>query len=310
MRLIFCGTSAFSAVILDRLVRAGHQIGLVLTQPDRPAGRGMKMMATPVKDCALHHQVPVITPVSLKEKEVLDQVLAINADAAVVVAYGLLLPQAFLDMMPRGCLNIHASLLPRWRGAAPIHRAIMAGDQMTGISIMKMDAGLDTGPVLDQVPVIIEPIDTMGRLENKLLETAILAIEQTLGQLACRPEVQGVRQNEALATYAAKIDKAEAVIDWQRSAKELDCFIRGLNPSPGAKTLLDGQILKIHLAKPVSLDHQAEPGTIIDVTDESLVIACGDMALCLLELQKANSKKMDVVQFLRGNRLAIGQLLG
>ena len=310
MRLIFCGTSPFSAAILESLIAKGHEIALVLTQPDRPAGRGMKLTETPVKVCAKAHQLRVLTPTTLKDDEILNTIKELNSDAAVVVAYGLLLPKTFLDIPRLGCLNIHASLLPRWRGAAPIHRAIMAGDRMTGISIMKMDEGLDTGPVYEKIPVPIDLTDTTAKLERKLLETAIDAIDDVLQALERTPEMPAIPQLAVQATYAAKIDKEEAMIDWQQDAQSIDRLIRGLNPAPGAKTTLNGQIIKIYLATPVDIQHQAKAGEILEVTDNALLVACQTGALSLRELQKANAKRMDVAQFLRGMNLMAGQRLG
>ena len=309
MRLIFCGTSPFSAVILESLIQKGYKIELVLTQPDRPAGRGMKLRPTPVKELAEKHKLVVLTPSTLQDDKLLEEIRQIQADAAVVVAYGLLLPKAFLDMPRLGCLNIHASLLPRWRGAAPIHRAIMAGDRMTGISIMKMDEGLDTGPVFFQVPVAIDLFDTTARLENKLLETAVEAIDHVLCQLKKDEHLEAFDQLAAQACYATKIDKAEAQINWAEDACVLDRLIRGLNPAPGAKMQWESQLIKVFAAEPLMVEHRAEPGEIIEVTEGRLVVACKKGALSLLELQRANAKRMDIAQFLRGMSFAVGQRL-
>ena len=309
MRLIFCGTSPFSAVILESLIQKGYKIELVLTQPDRPAGRGMKLRPTPVKELAEKHKLVVLTPSTLQDGNVLEEIKKIQPDAAVVVAYGLLLPKAFLDIPRLGCLNIHASLLPRWRGAAPIHRAIMAGDRMTGISIMKMDEGLDTGPVFFQVPVAIDLTDTTARLENKLLETAVEAIDYVLCHLKENECLEAFDQLEAQACYAAKIDKAEAQINWAEDACVLDRLIRGLNPAPGAKMQWESQLIKVFAAKPLMIEHQAVPGEVIEVTEDRLVVACKKGALSLLELQRANAKRMDIAQFLRGMSFEVGQCL-
>ncbi len=304
MRLIFAGTPPFAAAALDALADAGHAIALVLTQPDRPAGRGMKLMPSAVKTAALARGLPVAQPASLKTPEAQAELAAVDADVMVVAAYGLILPQAVLDIPRRGCLNIHASLLPRWRGAAPIQRAILAGDTETGITIMQMDAGLDTGAMLLKSVVPILDTDTGGSLHDKLAGAGARAIVEALARL---DTLTPVAQDEAQATYAAKLDKAAARLDWTRPAAELARAVRAFNPVPGAWTLVDGAPLKVWAAVPVP--GQGAPGEVLDA-GERLVVACGEGALALAELQPAGSKRMTAAAFLAGRRLAPGARLG
>lgn len=296
MRVTFMGTPDFSVPVLDALVDAGHDIAAVYCQPPRPAGRGKKDRPSPVHKRAEALGLPVRHPVSLKSPDAQAEFAALGADIAVVVAYGLILPQVVLDAPRDGCLNIHASLLPRWRGAAPIHRAIMAGDAQTGICIMQMEAGLDTGPVLLRETTDIGADETTGALHNRLSTMGAALIVRALDQLATlRPEVQpsdGV-------SYASKIDKAEAQVDWTRPATTVDRQIRGLSPFPGAWVDHDGQRLKL-LASRLS-DGQGAPGTVI--SNDPLVVACGDGAVELLRLQKAGKGAQDAPTFLRGTPL-------
>lgn len=304
MRLIFAGTPPFAAAALDALADAGHDIALVLTQPDRPAGRGMKLTPSAVKTAALARGLPVAQPATLKTPEAQAELAAVAADVMVVAAYGLILPQAVLDLPRRGCLNIHASLLPRWRGAAPIQRAILAGDAETGITIMQMDAGLDTGAMLLKSVVPIHESDTAASLHDKLATVGALAIVDALARLdALTPE----KQDDAQATYAAKLTKEEAQIDWSRPAAELARAVRAYNPAPGAWTLFDGAPLKLWAAEPCAA--RGTPGEVLEA-GERLVVACGDGALALTELQPAGSKRMAAPAFLAGRALAPGARLG
>ncbi|MFP5404042.1 MAG: methionyl-tRNA formyltransferase, partial [Gammaproteobacteria bacterium] len=267
MRLIFAGTPPFAAAALDALADAGHDIALVLTQPDRPAGRGMKLTPSAVKTAALARGLPVAQPVTLKTPEAQAELAAVAADVMVVAAYGLILPQAVLDLPRRGCLNIHASLLPRWRGAAPIQRAILAGDHETGITIMQMDAGLDTGAMLLKSVVPILESDTAASLHDKLATVGALAIVDALARLdALTPE----QQDDAQATYAAKLTKEGAQIDWSRPAAELARAVRAYNPAPGAWTLFDGAPLKLWAAEPCAA--RGTPGEVLEA-GERLVVA-------------------------------------
>ena len=291
MRIIFMGTPDFSVPVLDALVDAGHEIAAVYCQPPRPAGRGKKDRPTPVHARAEALGLTVRHPVSLKGAEEQAAFAALNADVAVVVAYGLILPQAILDAPAKGCLNIHASLLPRWRGAAPIHRAIMAGDAETGICIMQMEAGLDTGPVLLREATPIGAEETTALLHDRLSDMGAGLIVEALGKLdSLVPEVQP----EAGVTYAEKIDKAEARIDWARPATDVDRLIRGLSPFPGAKCEIGGEQVKL-LASRLA-DGAGEPGQVLD----GLTIACGTGAVEILRAQRPGKRAMEVEDFLRG----------
>ncbi|TKZ21068.1 methionyl-tRNA formyltransferase [Shimia litoralis] len=298
MKLVFMGTPAFSVPVLDALVQAGHEIAAVYCQPPRPAGRGKKDRPTPVHARALELGLDVRHPVSLKGAQEQAEFDALGADIAVVVAYGLILPQAILDAPTRGCLNIHASLLPRWRGAAPIHRAIMAGDAKTGICIMQMEAGLDTGPVLLCEDTDIAPTETTDALHDRLSVMGAQAIVTALGQLDA---LVAVSQPDAGVTYAHKIDKSEARIDWTASAVEVDRQIRGLSAFPGAWCEINGQRVKILASR---IAQSAGPAGM--VLDDTLTVGCAEGAVQLLRLQKAGKGAQDAEVFLRGFPVAQG----
>ncbi|MDF3416203.1 methionyl-tRNA formyltransferase [Sulfitobacter sp. M57] len=301
MRIIFMGTPEFSVPVLDALVGAGHEIAAVYCQPPRPAGRGKKDRPTPVHARADALGLDVRHPVSLKTEEAQADFAALNADIAVVVAYGLILPQAILDAPRDGCLNIHASLLPRWRGAAPIHRAIMAGDATTGVCIMQMEAGLDTGPVLLRRETTIGEVETTAQLHDRLSDMGAQAIVAALDDLTT---LTGTPQPEEGVTYAAKIDKGEARIDWARPAVEIDRLIRGLSPFPGAWFEQAGTRVK---ALGSSLAEGAgQPG---EVLDSALRVACGTGAVQLTRLQRAGKAAQDVTSFQSGAQIAAGTLL-
>ena len=305
MRIIFAGTPPFAAAALEALADAGHDVALVLTQPDRPAGRGMKLTPSAVKQAALARGLPVYQPTSLKTPEARAAIAAIGADVMVVAAYGLILPQAVLDLPRFGCLNIHASLLPRWRGAAPIQRAILAGDTETGITIMQMDAGLDTGTMLSKTVVPIRDTDTAASLHDALAAAGATAIVTVLANYATlTPEVQ----DDSQATYAAKLSKDEAQLDWELPADVLARAVRAYNPVPGAWTLLDGAPLKIWSAQASAGTGAA--GEVLRADADQLLIACGSGALALLEIQPAGSKRMAAAAFLAGRSLAAGTRLG
>jgi len=291
MRLVFMGSPDFSVPVLEALVEAGHDIAAVYCQPPRPAGRGKKDRPGPVHARALELGLDVRHPVSLKDADEQAAFADLNADAAVVVAYGLILPQAVLDAPTHGCLNIHASLLPRWRGAAPIHRAIMAGDAESGICIMQMEAGLDTGPVLLREATPMGAEETTALLHDRLAAMGSRMIVDALARLDdLIPEVQ---PDEGV-TYAAKIDKAEARVDWTKPAAEVDRLIRGLSPFPGAKCDVAGEQVKL-LASRLA-DGQGAPGQVLD----GLIIACGDGAVQILRAQRPGKRAMEVEDFLRG----------
>ena len=304
MRLIFMGSPAFSVPVLEALVAAGHEIVAVYTQPPRPAGRGKKQRPCPVHARALALTLDVRHPASLKEAEEQAAFSELRADAAVVVAYGLLLPQELLDAPAHGCLNIHASLLPRWRGAAPIHRAIMAGDRETGICIMQMEAGLDTGPVLYQETISIAPDETTAALHERLSDLGARSIVQSLKDLS---QLQARPQSSVGICYAQKIDKSEAQIDWSLPAAILDRQIRGLSPFPGAWAMLRGERVKFLGSALISCEQPlASAGTVLD---DDLGIACGSGALRITRLQRAGKSAQSSADFLRGTPVIAGEQL-
>ena len=306
MRLIFAGTPEFAALALQALLDAGHDIPLVLTQPDRPAGRGMKLKASPVKEIALAHHLQVAQPENLKTDSSRQIIQDTRADIMVVAAYGLILPQVVLDMPRLGCVNIHASLLPRWRGAAPIHRAIEAGDTETGITLMQMDKGLDTGAMLTRAVLPILDSDTTGSLHDRLAALGAREIVRLLPELAAGT-VSAAPQDDTQACYAAKIGKEEARLDWTRPALELDRRIRAFNPFPGAFGLLEGNPLKIWLARPAP--GAGAPGRILAISDGGLLIACGEGALEVMEVQKAGGRRLPISAFISGHPLKAGDCL-
>ena len=305
MRIILAGTPPFAAAALNALADAGHDIVRVLTQPDRPAGRGMKLTPSAVKQAALARGLPLSQPPNLKTPEAQAELRAVDADVMVVAAYGLILPPAVLDLPRLGCLNIHASLLPRWRGAAPIQRAILAGDLETGITIMQMDAGLDTGAMLSKTVVPIRDSDTAASLHDVLAETGAAAI---VAALANYPALAPVAQDNAQATYAAKLGKAEAQLNWGEPADGLARAVRAYNPAPGAWTLLDGAPLKIWSVQVCPGSGFA--GEVLRADAEQLVVACGGGALALQEVQPAGSKRMTAAAFLAGRPLLPGTRFG
>lgn len=301
MRIIFMGTPEFSAPVLEALVAAGHEVVATYCQPPRPAGRGKKERPSAVQLLAQRLELPVRYPVNFQDPADIKSFADLNADIAVVVAYGLILPQAVLDAPKLGCLNIHASLLPRWRGAAPIHRAIMAGDAKTGVCIMQMEKGLDTGPVLLRDQTDILATDTTAILHDRLSDMGANLIVRALAELPdLTPEVQSADG----VTYASKIDKAEAKIDWSKPARELDRLIRGLSPFPGAWFETDGQRVKV--LDSTVVDAQGQAGNVLD---DKLTIACGEGAVQLLRLQRAGKGAMEAQDFLRGMPLFKGKQL-
>ena len=300
MKIVFAGTPEFAAVALDALIRAGHEIALVLTQPDRPAGRGRRIQPSAVKRLAQRHELPVLQPSSLKDGGVVAAVAAHRPEVMVVAAYGLMVPQSMLALPRLGCINIHASLLPRWRGAAPIQRALLAGDTATGITIMQMDEGLDTGAILLQEALPIGPDDTAQALHDRLAVLGGRLIVQVLSApFTARP------QEAARATYAEKIDKREARIEWAESAEAIERKVRALNPAPGAQTSLEGAVLKIWRAR-VERDVSAPPGEVCESDATGIVVACGADGLRLMELQRAGGKRLPVRSFLAGFDVARG----
>lgn len=305
---IFAGTPEFAAVALRAMIARGHRPDLVLSQPDRPAGRGMKLMASPVKQVALAAGIEVFQPESLKDLAAQERLLAVAPDVMVVAAYGLILPQAVLDIPRHGCLNIHASLLPRWRGAAPIQRAIQAGDAATGVCIMAMEAGLDTGPVLARRETPIGETDTAASLHDRLATLGGDLLLETLDALADGVSPQARPQAQEGVTYAHKLAKGDALVDWTRPAAEVDRQIRAFNPVPGAFTGWGDGVLKLWNSRLVAADGQTgEPGTLLAVSaQEGVLVACGQGQVLVTEFQKAGGKRLGSVDFLAGTPLRPG----
>ena len=299
MRLAFAGTPAFAAASLAALIQAGHDVCLVITQPDRPRGRGLRPSESPVAALAERCGLPLTKPGTLSDPDFLQQLGSAGPEVVVVAAYGRILPPAVLTLPPRGCLNVHASLLPRWRGAAPVQRAILAGDTVTGISIMQMEAGLDTGPVLLRLPTPINPDDTGGRLTERLAELggeAIVAALRDIDRLPCET------QPEAGVTYATKLARAESALDWRADAASLARQVRAFDPYPGADTSHAGVRLKVWGARPVSVSSPSgQPGAVIAEQDGCPVVACGEGALVLLELQRPGGRRLPAADVARSH---------
>lgn len=311
MRIVFAGTPDFAVPALNALVASNHQLVGVYTQPDRPSGRGRKLTASPVKCVAQRCGIPVYQPVSLRETDAIQQLRDLQPDVMVVVAYGLILPTEVLEIPTKECINIHASLLPRWRGAAPIHRAIMSGDQQTGVTIMRMQATLDTGPILLQRSIPIKK-QTSAELFEQLAEIgaeALMSVMTTIESGSVKAQIQ----DESLATYAKKINKEEARLDWQQPAHVLACQVRGLNPWPVANTILGGQVLRIWQAQPInqSIEKNSELqlGQIISDGRKQFQVVTGDGVLELLEVQLPGGKRLSAAQFLNAHQVN-GILLG
>ncbi len=301
LNIIFAGTPDFAAEHLQALVASEHNVIAVYSQPDRPAGRGKKLQPSPVKKVALEHDLPVYQPLNFKQAEDVEQLQALNADIMIVVAYGLILPKVILDAPKHGCLNVHASILPRWRGAAPIQRCIEAGDKMTGITIMQMDVGLDTGDMLSKVTTGINADDTGGSLHDRLADMGPAALLQTLQQVEAgelKPEVQ----NDALANYAHKLTKEEALIHWDDNAEDIALRVRAFNPFPMTYTVLGNDRIKVLQAE-VLADAKATvqtPGTILAVSKQGIDVACNDGVLRLTKIQLAGKKPMNVADVING----------
>lgn len=316
LRIVFAGTPEFAQTALAAIDAAGFSVELVLTQPDRPAGRGMKLQASPVKRYAQAHGMPVAQPPSLRRGgkypeaavAAIEQLRALAPDVMVVAAYGLILPQEVLDLPRHGCLNIHGSLLPRWRGAAPIHRAIEAGDAETGITIMQMDAGLDTGAMILREAMPIAEDDTTATLHDRMATLGGKLIVDALRQLARDGRLSAEPQPDVGVTYAEKIAKHEAVLDWTRSAATLSRQVRAFDPFPGALGTVHDTPVKLWRASPVAGKPGAAPGTVLEVSADAVVIACGDGALRVTQCQKPGGKRLAVREFLAGFTLAPGDV--
>ncbi|KXW55928.1 methionyl-tRNA formyltransferase [Ferrovum sp. PN-J185] len=308
MRIIFCGTPEFASVHLQGLIEANIVPIAVFTQPDRPSGRGQKLTACPTKTVALAHGIPVYQPNNLKNDEVIELIKNLQCDLMIVVAYGLIIPKRILSIPILGCINVHASLLPRWRGAAPIQRAIEAGDKETGVTIMQMDEGLDTGNMLAIYPCAITNQDTGQTLTDKLILLGIKGLKEVLSQLK-NNTIQSLPQPIEGVTYAHKITKEETMINWTQTATQIDRQIRAWQPHLVAKTLHHGNILKIYQAEVIESDTQVQPGTIIKAQD-GIEVACGKGKLNIKVLQIAGGKALQSHEFLRGHSLQLGEILG
>lgn len=301
LSILFAGTPDFSVPALEALITSRHRVIAVYTQPDRPAGRGQQVTMSAVKQCALRHELPVEQPQTLKDASAVERLAQWQADLMIVVAYGLLLPKNVLETPRLGCVNIHASLLPRWRGAAPIQRAIQAGDKQTGVTIMQMDVGLDTGPMLLERVMPIDPRETAATLHDRLSALGAQAIIDALDEIAAGKATPRAQPQEG-ATYASKIRKEEALIDWTQPADEIDRLVRAFNPWPIAETRWNGQQLRVWEAAPLTTKTSAAPGTVISTSSAGIDVATGDGVLQLTRVQAAGRKAMPAADFLKANR--------
>ena len=306
MRIVFMGTPDFAVPSLQALIDAGHDVCAVYTQPDKPQGRKQILTAPPVKTLALEHDIPVFQPNTLKNEDEQARLRELAPEVIIVVAYGKLLPKAVLDIPPHGCINVHGSLLPRWRGAAPIQWAVIAGDEMAGVTTMQMAEGLDTGDMLLTYETKVGEKETAGELFDRLAQSGAELLTQTLVKL---DEITPRPQDDAQSCYAHMLDKQMAVIDWSKSAHEIDCLIRGLNPWPIALTALSGERLKVFAAEKAA--GNGEPGTVLEADPKKgLTVACGEGALGLTEIQLVGGKRMKATDFLRGHAIQVGTKLG
>jgi len=306
MRIVFMGTPDFAVPSLQALIDAGHDVCAVYTQPDKPQGRKQILTAPPVKTLALEHDIPVFQPNTLKNEDEQARLRELAPEVIIVVAYGKLLPKAVLDIPPHGCINVHGSLLPRWRGAAPIQWAVIAGDEMAGVTTMQMAEGLDTGDMLLTYETKVGEKETAGELFDRLAQSGAELLTQTLVKL---DEITPRPQDDAQSCYAHMLDKQMAVIDWSKSAHEIDCLIRGLNPWPIALTTLSGERLKVFAVEKAA--GNGEPGTVLEADPKKgLTVACGEGALKLIEIQLVGGKRMKATDFLRGHVIEVGTKLG
>lgn len=306
MRIVFMGTPDFAVPSLQALIDAGHDVCAVYTQPDKPQGRKQILTAPPVKTLALEHDIPVFQPNTLKNEDEQARLRELAPEVIIVVAYGKLLPKAVLDIPPHGCINVHGSLLPRWRGAAPIQWAVIAGDEMAGVTTMQMAEGLDTGDMLLTYETKVGEKETAGELFDRLAQSGAELLTETLVKLN---DITPRPQDDAQSCYAHMLDKQMAVIDWSKSAHEIDCLIRGLNPWPIALTTLSGERLKVFAAE--KANGNGEPGTVLEADPKKgLIVACGEGALGLTEIQLVGGKRMKATDFLRGHAIEVGTKLG
>ena len=310
LRIVFAGTPDFAASSLEALINQGYNVVAVYTQPDRPAGRGKKLHKSPVKDVAELNDIAVYQPVNFKDEADQQVLQSLNADLMIVAAYGIILPKVVLDTPKQGCINIHASLLPRWRGAAPIQRAIQAGDTETGITIMQMDVGLDTGNMLWKKQTPIKPDDNGGSLHDRLASLGAEAMIEALEQLASEQpssQLTNEKQDDQLAIYAHKLSKQDAQIDWSMSAESIALTVRAFNPWPVAFTVEAGERIRLFEAEVIPEAHNKTPGTVISKSREGIVIACGENALSVQKLQLPGSKSMPVSDFVNGGKAMLNE---
>lgn len=301
LNIVFAGTPTFGLPCLDALAQSTHHIQAIYTQPDRPAGRGRKLQASAVKEWALAHDIPVYQPLNFKNPETIAELAALKPDVLIVIAYGLILPKAVLEIPRLGCVNVHASLLPRWRGASPIQHAILHGDAESGVTIMQMDVGMDTGDMLHKVCCPITATDTATTLHDKLAQISAHPLLNTLTELAnntARPE----RQDNDLATYAGKINKEDALINWHQSAAEIDQKIRAFNPWPIAYTHLNEEVLRIHQAQVVAIQNTQAPGTVVHIDKKGMLIATGQQGLLVEKVQLPGGKVITIADWLNSSK--------
>lgn len=310
MRIIFMGTPDFSVGTLEALVEVGHEVVLAVTQPDKPKGRGKEMQFTPVKECALRHGIPVFQPKKVRDPECVEELKKYQADVCVVIAFGQILPKEILEMTPYGCINVHASLLPSYRGAAPIQWAVIRGEKISGVTTMQMDEGLDTGDMLEKTEIILDEKETGGSLHDKLAEAGAKLCVHTLDKLV-QGDLTPQKQGESPTEYARMLDKKLGDINWEQSAVEIERLIRGLNPWPSAYTDWNGKTMKIWEADAVPGENtEKAPGTITDVTKDDFAVQTGDGQLRVRALQIPGKKRMEADAFLRGYQVKVGEHLG
>lgn len=309
MNIVFAGTPAFALPCLNALSLSKHRLQAVYTQPDRPAGRGRKLQASAVKEWALAHQIPVFQPINFKQSEAIDQLASFSPDVLIVIAYGLILPKTVLDLPRLGCINVHASLLPRWRGASPIQHAVLEGDIQSGVTIMQMDVGMDTGPMLAEVSCLVGN-DTAGQLHDRLAKIAAEPLLETLDALSSG-QIQAQPQNNDLATYAPKINKEDAAINWNQPASAIERKIRAFNPWPIAYTHIGETILRVHEASLIAHRPSVKPGTIISIDKEGMLVATGEQAILVKIIQFPGGKAMAIADWLHAKRsqLDVGLVL-
>lgn len=301
LSIVFAGTPEFGIPCLDALIQSTHQIQAIYSQPDRPAGRGRKLQASPVKEWALQHQIPVYQPLNFKTPEAIAELADLKPDVLVVIAYGLILPRPVLEIPRLGCINVHASLLPRWRGASPIQQAILHGDAESGVTIMQMDVGLDTGAMYVKAACPITRFDTAGSLHDKLAQISPSPLLATLEALA-HHKANPIAQNNELATYAGKINKEDARINWQQSALAIDRQIRAFNPWPITYTTLGEEVLRIHQAHATEIECLQEPGTVLQIDKKGMLVATGNKGLLIEKIQFPGAKAISVADWLNAGR--------